>query len=378
MQEKNARLVSHPRAAKNNTKKSHNDTKKSDEKRNEQERLAVLGRCLILDTPPEAAFDRITALAARLFEVPAAVISFVDDRRLWFKSCGGPACVRLPPEISREGTPCLCTLLSPDVLVVEDAQLDPRFSRTPLVTGPLGLRFYAGAPLTLPGGTTLGTLCLLDSSPRTFSQSQRDALRDLAASVVSEIELRHILMSAAQDNRLYRQMFADNPYPMWIFDAETLRFLDVNNLALTLYGYTRKEFLALSVLDIRPPEARSPVQAHLGALAAAGSSKGTRGIWRHQAKDGTLLWMEISSHSVEYGSRNARMAIAQDVSERCRTESALRRSEQKFSAHVQQMPLAALEISPEMTVLRWNPAAERIFGYTAAEAVGRSIAALSS
>ena len=328
---------------------------------------------MILDTPPEAGFDRITALAARLFQVPAALVSLVDGRRVWFKSCGGPACASLPPELSRADVPCPYALLSPEVLVVEDARLDPRFRNTLPVAGPAGLRFYAGAPLQTPGGAMLGTLCLLDFQPRPFSEDQQATLRDLAAGVVGEIEKRRLLAAGRESDLLHRQMFTDNPFPMWVFDAEKLSFLDVNKAAQSLYGYSRAEFLAMTVLDMRPPAERPAIGQHLQALKAEGSKEGTRGTWQHQTKDGSRLWVEVSSHPVRYESRDARMAFIQDVSERCRAEGALRRSEQKFAAHVQQMPLGAIELAPDMTVMQWNPAAERIFGYSAAEALGRSV-----
>ncbi len=335
-------------------------------------RLDALRSYAVLGTPPEAAFDRITALAARLFEVPVSAISLLDRDRVWFKSRGGPGRDTLPQEVSRREAPCSHVALTRRALTVEDTLLDPRFSSLSFVTGPAHLRFYAGAPLLTPGGAVIGTLCLLDVQPREFCGRKQQMLRDLATSVVSELELRRALSAAQETETLHRQMFAENPYPMWVVDTETLGFLDVNETALTLYGYTRTEFLALSVLDIRPAEERPSVQTHLRKLIASKSPGGKRGIWRHQTKNGKMVWAEVSSHPVRYGGRNALMAVAQDVSERVHTEDALRRSEQKFAFHVQQMPLAAVDLAPDMTIIGWNPAAEQTFGYSAAEAVGRS------
>ena len=327
----------------------------------------------VLDTPPEAAFDRITSLAARLFEVPVSAISLLDRDRLWFKSRGGPGRDILPHEADRSEAPCPHVIETRRALTVEDTLLDPRFSLLPLVTGPPRLRFYAGTPLLTPAGAVLGTLCLLDIQPCKFCRKKQDMLKDLAASVVSELEMRRLRLASEETETLHRQMFSENPYPMWVFDAETLRFLDVNETALALYGYTRAEFLALSVLDIQPAEERPRLAAHLRNLFASGTLGGRCGVWQHQTRGGRRIWAEVSSHPVRYGGRQARMAVAHDVSERVRTEDALRRSEQKFALHVQQMPLAAIEVAPDMTVTRWNPAAEHTFGYAAAEAVGRSV-----
>ena len=296
---------------------------------NEDVRLDTLRSYAVLDTPPEAAFDRLTSLAAHVFDVPVSAISLVDRDRLWLKSCGGPSRAVLPPEAARSSAPCSQVVEMRRVVAIEDTLHAPCFFDLLQKIGPSPLRFYAGAPLLAPNGAVVGTLCVMDVCPREFPQSEQDMLRDLAASVVSELELRRARLAAAEMHTLQRQMFSQNPYPMWVFDAETLGFLDVNEAALALYGCTRAEFLALTVLDIRPAEERSDLQAHLRRLIASGMP-GKRGIWRHQTSSGRLIWADVSSHPVQFGGRNALMAIAEDVTERVRTEDALRRSEQKF------------------------------------------------
>ncbi|MHC5830728.1 MAG: GAF domain-containing protein, partial [Nostoc sp.] len=112
--------------------------------------------------PPEAAFDRITQLATRLFDMPIALISLVDESRAWFKSCIGFDA----REVSRDATLCSFAVLSHEPLIVPDAQQDDRFACNPFVQSEPGVRFYAGAPLLSRDGFNLGTLCLLDSQPR--------------------------------------------------------------------------------------------------------------------------------------------------------------------------------------------------------------------
>ncbi|MBD1808607.1 response regulator [Microcoleus sp. FACHB-SPT15] len=155
---------------------------------NEVERLAALYRYHILDTPPEAAFDRITTLAARLFDIPIALVSLVDKSRAWFKSCHGFNLSEVP----RDATICSFALLYEQVLVVPDTRQDERFACNPFVQSEPGVRFYAGAPLVTHDGFNLGTLCLLDSKPRdALSAEQQTILADLAAMVVDELELRY-------------------------------------------------------------------------------------------------------------------------------------------------------------------------------------------
>lgn len=154
---------------------------------NEMERLAALYRYQILDTPPEAAFDRITALAARLFDTPIALVSLVDESRAWFKSCIGFSY----PEVHREDAPCSFVVLENVPLIIPDTHQDDRFACTPLVQSNSSMRFYAGAPLLTQDGFNLGTLCVVDIQPRDrFSAEQQATLVDLAAMVVDELELR--------------------------------------------------------------------------------------------------------------------------------------------------------------------------------------------
>ncbi|PSB56242.1 PAS domain S-box protein [Chamaesiphon polymorphus] len=154
---------------------------------NETERLAALHRYQILDTPAEAAFDRITTLAARLFKIPTVLISLVDESRAWFKSSIGFDA----PEVSRHDTICNFAVLTDEPLIVPDTRLDDRFSCNPFVQCEPGMRFYAGAPLIDRDGFNLGTLCLLDTVPHDpLTAEQQSTLVDLAAMVVDELELR--------------------------------------------------------------------------------------------------------------------------------------------------------------------------------------------
>jgi len=153
----------------------------------EAERLAAVRRFEILDTPPDGAFDRITALAARLFRVPIAIVSVVDTDRIWFKSRYGLDGVQ---EIERAPGLCASAILGSEPWVVSDAAVDPRTLANPLVAGEFGLRFYAGVPLTTAEGHNLGTLCVIDREPREVADDELDVLRDLAGLVVEQLELR--------------------------------------------------------------------------------------------------------------------------------------------------------------------------------------------
>ena len=152
----------------------------------EQQRLDAVRRYDILDTPPDGAFDRITALAARLLHVPVAIVSVVDHDRIWFKSRHGLNVA----EVGREAGLCASCILQEGPWIVSDARQDPRALANPLVAGAFGAQFYLGIPLRTHDGFNLGTLCVIDFKPRMASEEDVATLTDLAALVMSELELR--------------------------------------------------------------------------------------------------------------------------------------------------------------------------------------------
>ncbi|MEY4761310.1 MAG: hypothetical protein RLZZ200_1166, partial [Pseudomonadota bacterium] len=150
---------------------------------NEALRLKTLHALGILDTVPDAAFDRYTQLAAARLNMPIALVSLVDRDRQWFKSRHGLDGTETPRDISF----CGHAILGEEVCVVRDASLDIRFQDNPLVTGAPGIRFYAGRPLRAPNGQRLGTLCVIDRKPREFSPTDRQALAEIGGKVEREL-----------------------------------------------------------------------------------------------------------------------------------------------------------------------------------------------
>lgn len=169
--------------------------------RQETQRLAALHAFGVLDTPADEHFDRLTALAAALFDTPIALVSLIDAERQWFKSRRGLEAQSTP----REWAFCAHAIGmgSHAVMVVEDARDDPRFAANPLVTGNPDIRFYTGAVLTTQGGENLGTLCVIDTKPRPRpTDAELARLEMLARIVVDELELARATRAALEKQRL--------------------------------------------------------------------------------------------------------------------------------------------------------------------------------
>lgn len=164
----------------------------------EQRRLEALWAYEVLDTPSDRDFDRIVNIAATITAAPVALISFVDKDRQWFKASVGIALT----ETDRAESLCDHTIQHDDVLVVSDLQDDPRFRDSDVMRFDRSLRFYAGAPLIVAGGHRLGTLCVLDGTPRhDFGPIQQKMLADLAALVVNQLDLRRDRLAQIQARR---------------------------------------------------------------------------------------------------------------------------------------------------------------------------------
>jgi GAF domain-containing protein len=154
----------------------------------EQNRLQLLRSYGILDTAPEEEFDDITRAASLVCGTPIATITLIDESRQWFKSRVGLDSQESPREFSF----CAQAMEHPEPFIVPNAEKDPRFSHNPLVTGDPNIRFYCGMPLRSEG-MGLGTLCVIDRSPRTLTPEQMQILKVLSEAVLSRLQLRRAL-----------------------------------------------------------------------------------------------------------------------------------------------------------------------------------------
>jgi diguanylate cyclase (GGDEF)-like protein/PAS domain S-box-containing protein len=181
-------------------------------------------------------------------------------------------------------------------------------------------------------------------------------------SIVHDITDRNRAERAlAESEGGFRLLFADHPLPMWVYAADDLRFLEVNAAAVSKYGWTRDEFLALRILDIRPPEDVPRLLASLQGGRATREPLST--LWRHRLKDDRIIDVEVVSHTLEFAGQQAVLVVAQDVTERNRAEQALRASEEKHRAILEGIEEGYYEVDLEGTLLFSNEALRRMLGY---------------
>ena len=165
----------------------------------------------------------------------------------------------------------------------------------------------------------------LVSSDRTFDAEDVDFATELARRAAAAIETARLVRSLARSEERYRLLFEASPLPMWVYDAQTLRFLAVNDAAVRHYGYTRHEFLAMTITDIRPPEDVDSLLASIQSAGGPGSPM--PGAWRHRKKDATIIDVEITAGRVTFEGRPAALVLANDVTERRRLEERLNQAE---------------------------------------------------
>ena len=328
----------------------------------EAQRLAALRALKILDTPAEERFDRITRLAQRLFDVPIVLITLIDADRQWVKSCHGVS----RSETSRDVSFCAHAILGDDTLVIPDAQVDPRFADNPWVTGEPYMRFYAGHPLSDPSGHKLGTLCIVDRRPRTLSEDDLAALRDLASLVEHElnrVELGEALAIQRESEARVRAIM-DNVADGIITFNEQRIIESCNRAAGQIFGYLADDLVGQHLTMLTPVAYRTGLDQ---LLAGARGGNGDRLIARreliYRRKDGTQLPIELAISETCLNEQRLFIAVFHDITQRKQAEEALRASEERFRQLADNIDeIFWIADTQTMRRLYVSPAYERIVG----------------
>lgn len=296
----------------------------------EPERLQLLHALAILDTPPDEVFDRITRLVSKLLKVPIALVSLVDEDRQWFKSKVGLTAAQTPRDVAF----CAHAIAQSEPLIVADTQLDDRFSCNPLVTSAPDIRFYAGVQIRSCGGLALGTLCAIDTSPRTLSPEQVAILVDFAEMVSREMQLRETLqLTEAEINHSQDIIDAAEGRFRTVFERAGVGialvspdggWISVNDALCDIVGYQREELLHMTFQHITYAD---DLNADLNLLEqlVAGEIDRYQLDKRYIHKSGKLVWINltVTKQLNKQGQLQYFVSIIKDIQSRKEAESSL-------------------------------------------------------
>ncbi|MDP1631155.1 MAG: PAS domain S-box protein [Caulobacter sp.] len=338
----------------------------------EQKRQAALDQIGVLDTLPEATFDRLTALAADLFDTPIALVSLVDAERQWFKSRHGLDAAETPREWAfcdhaiRQGPN--------SIFVVPDATQDPRFVDNPLVTGRPDVRFYAGATLTDSAGYNLGTLCVIDTTPRDRpSDRDLERLERLAAIVVDEFELIRARRTMAQKQQMLELAESIAAVGSWRYNVNEGR-VEWSEEVYKIHGVTRDAFDPNidAAVDRYHPDDRPIVSALVAKSIETG--EGFEFRLRLLRSDGQVrdVISKAECECDKYGRVETIFGVFQDVTESLNTLRKARRNEARYRLLADNMADVVTRIEFGGTASYISPAIEQLLGYRPEDMIDHS------
>ncbi|HXH05309.1 MAG TPA: PAS domain S-box protein [Vicinamibacterales bacterium] len=338
----------------------------------EPRRLEALRRYDILDTPPEEAFDDLTALAAFICETPIALLTLVDEHRQWFKSRVGTNLT----ETSRAVSFCGHAILQRGLFVVPDAAADARFADNPLVVAEPYVRFYAGSPLVTTGGEALGALCVIDRRPRRLRPDQRRALAVLSRHAMRLLEWRRHRAELAGAEEALRKSEAGRR-AVWESALDAIvtmdhegRIVDLNPAAERAFGRPRETAVGRVLADLLiPPALRERHRLGLQRYLETGEARvlGRRVEMPALRADGTEFPAELTVVAVPGGPRPIFIGTLRDVTEARRAREAILRERNFSNEIINSLPGVFYLFDAEGRWLRWNRNFEAVTGYSGDE-----------
>jgi PAS domain S-box-containing protein len=333
------------------------------------ERLAAVAATGLLDRCDVAGLDRLTRLAARLLDVPTAVVSLVTaDRQVFPGRAGTDA-----GETSLTHSFCRFVVADDAPLVVTDARLDPRVSDNPAVPHVVA---YAGMPIRV-AGETLGAFCAIDTVPRAWTGGELAVLEDLTAAVESEIALERAAHDAERSAAAFKSVL-DVAHDAFVSIDPDGRVVEWNQAAEAMFGWTRTEAAGRVLTDlIVPPEHHAAHDSGLARVRQTGISiqAGNRLELPALHRSGRRFPIELTLQVTDGGGAGLRFhGFLRDISERRAAEDLLRRQAELIDA----APAAIIVRDPDGTIRSWNRGAEEMYGWPATAVLGRNIHRLLS
>lgn len=312
-------------------------------------------------------FERICEVIVAYGGFPLAWIGEPDgDDRLVYAAASGATdyLQHLNLTVSAEaGTPASRAYHTGQAQVVNDFT----DSDAGLVQTELADRYDFAAVAVFPlrrAGRVVALMAVYATETGFFNDTETGLLNELAGDVSFALDNYGRAEALQQSEARHRQLFLSNPHPMWIYDLETLRFLEVNDTAVKHYGYSREELLSMTIADIRPAEDVDALRSNVAAVTEGIDDAGT---WRHRLKNGGIIDVEITSHTLDWKGRPAELVLANNVTERVRVEHELR-----IAAAAFEMQEAVIVADADNVIERVNRAFTRITGYESTEVIGKT------
>ena len=329
---------------------------------NEVERLKALKEYSIMDSLPEKEYDSITQLASYICGTPIALVSLIDDQRQWLKSSIGLGIT----ETSRNLSFCQYALMGDDVYEVSNALENETFADNPFVTGDPNIRFYAGAPLQDANGFNLGSLCVIDTKPKTLTEEQKKALQLLASQVVLLLEAHKKNLDLNKSQREFQNFIELSKDLVCIANVDGL-FYKVNPAFTKVLGYSKEELEGSPFVNFIHPDDLDKTLKEVQKL-----SKGVKTISfenRYRCKNGEYVILSWNT-SPDPDSGNL-YCIARDMTLEKLQEEELVKTTNELTAILNASEFSIIATELDGTIKQFNKGAEILLGYKAEEVVGK-------
>ena len=260
----------------------------------------------------QTVLDLIAVHSQALTGAAGSAVLLIEGSEMVYRAAAGTAQPHLGLRIPRAASLTGLAAEQMEVMICEDTEFDRRVNREACAL--VGARSLLTVPMKSEGRAA-GALLVMSGQTRTFGQREVGTLQILAEWLGLVIQRDAIARRLQTSEAKYRLAFESNPFPMWIYDEETLRFLAVNDAAVAEYGYSAADFLSMTIKDIRPPSASLLLDTHLRGSDTVSVSR----PWQHRRKDGTIIEAEVSGAAIQFDERAARLILAVDATDRERT-----------------------------------------------------------
>ncbi|MFV8361137.1 PAS domain S-box protein [Flavobacterium sp. LS1P3] len=330
---------------------------------NESERLTALESYSIMGTLPEKEYDAITQLASYICGTPIALVSLLDKERQWFKSSVGLGASETPREISF----CQYTIMGDEVYEVTNALENKLFADNPLVTGNPDIRFYAGVPLKDSVGFNLGSLCVIDTVPRTLSTEQKNALKLLANQVVLLLQLRKKNSDLNTSQKEFQNFINLSKDLVCIANVNGM-FSKVNPAFSTVLGYSKEELEGSTFVNFVHPDDLDKTYEEVAKLAEGHKTISFEN--RYRCKNGEYIVLSWNT-SPDPVSGNL-YCIARDMTKEYKQKEKLVKTSSELSAILNSTDFSIISSDLDGTIKEFNRGAEILLGYKSEEVIGKT------